>query len=82
MNSDITVYYENSTQSYSIYITNKTITEAHTSAGKGVFFELSANEAEELCLKLAFEEQLGNMTQEEANKEQVLYDERGKEDDY
>lgn len=84
MQGSITVYYEGSTQTYSIYVTNKQISEAHTSNGKGIYFELSKAEADELSLKLAYEEQLSKrqpeanweMTQEEANKEQVMYDEK------
>lgn len=84
MSSSITVYYESADNSFSVYLTNINIYQAQTEKGKGVYFKLTEDEAKELELKLNYEKILENftMTQEEANKEQVIYDEKGRPDDY
>ena len=84
MSSSITVYYESADNSFSVYLTNINIYQAQTEKGKGFYFKLTEDEAKELELKLNYEKILENftMTQEEANKEQVIYDEKGKPDDY
>lgn len=75
MSTSIKVYYEASTKRFSVYVDKKMFWQAVTDKFSGFYFELTEAEAQELSLKLAMEKQMGEMTQQEIDREQVVYDE-------
>ena len=84
MKSDIKVYYEPYSNSYTVWFMEMPYHEAVSSAGNGIVFTLSAQQAQQLNLALDMEKQLcstqaassAELTQDEANNEHAAYDER------
>lgn len=71
-NPNINVVYDHLNKTTLVYMTDVEWYEAYNHKGKGFCFTLSEGLSQELSLKLQMEPQ---MTQEEANNEQVMYDE-------